>query len=46
MYYNLQDGKQKEDMKNREADMKKVIDGSMSGQDFIAKYNIQLTDPQ
>lgn len=46
VYYNLQDGKQKEDMKNREADMKKVIDGSMSGQDFIAKYNIQLTDPQ
>lgn len=45
VYYNLQDGAVKEKMKQEEADMKKVLDGTMQGADFISKYNIQQTAP-
>ena len=40
VYYNLQDGELKEEMKQKEADMKKVQEGNMAGSDFITKYNI------
>ena len=45
VYYNLQDGAQKELMQKKEADMKKVMEGQLSSEEFIAKYNITQTSP-
>jgi len=45
VYYNLQDGAQKEEMVKKEADMKKVIDGQLTADEFITNYNITLTNP-
>ena len=45
VYYNLQDGAQKELMQKKEADMKKVMEGQLSSEEFIAKYNIAQTSP-
>lgn len=45
VYYNLQDGAVKAEMQKKEADMQKVMDGELSVEDFISKYNIQQTVP-
>lgn len=43
VYYNLQDGEKKDEMVKKEADMKKVIDGQLTSEEFIANYNIKET---
>ncbi len=45
VYYNLQDGAKKEEMVKKEADMKKIIDGQLSPEDFINTYKITQTTP-
>lgn len=44
VYYNLQDGAVKAEMVKKEADMKKVLEGTETADDFIAKYNIKKHD--
>jgi tetratricopeptide (TPR) repeat protein len=45
VYYNLQDGAQKEEMVKREAEVKKIIEGQLTPEEFIANHNIQITTP-
>lgn len=42
VYYNLQDGATKEEMVKKEADIKKVTEGTLSVEEFISKYNLTL----
>lgn len=44
VYYNLQDGAQKAEMVKKEADMKQVVEGKETGEEFIQKYGIKQHD--